>query len=84
MKDRQSILRKNLRYLRCKNHITQEEMANFLGINSKSTISALENGEKTSKGYRNLTVEQLILMNKLFKISTDNLLFVDLEKRERE
>lgn len=84
MKDRQSILRKNLRYLRTKNHITQEEMAKLLGINSKSTISALENGEKTSKGYRNLTVEQLILMNKLFKISTDNLLFVDLEERDRE
>lgn len=84
IKDRQSILRKNLRYLRTKNHITQEEMAKLLGINSKSTISALENGEKTSKGYRNLTVEQLILMNKLFKISTDNLLFVDLEERDRE
>ena len=49
MKDRQSILRKNLRYLRCKNYITQEEMAKFLGINSKSTISALENGEKLAK-----------------------------------
>lgn len=84
IKDRQSILRKNLRYLRTKNHITQEEMAKLLGINSKSTISALENGEKTSKGYRNLTVEQLILINKLFKISTDNLLFVDLEERDRE
>lgn len=85
MKDMQNILRKNLKYLRVKNHITQEKMAKLLGINTKSSISEIENGKKTSKGcYRNLTVGQLILMNKLFKISTDNLLLVDLEERERE
>lgn len=86
MKDMQNILRKNLRYLRTKNHISQPSMAKLLGINTKSSISAIENGEKTStsKNYRGITVEQLILMKKLFKISTDNLLFVDLEERDQE
>lgn len=86
MKDMQNILRKNLRYLRTKNHISQQSMAKLLGINTKSSISAIENGEKnsTSKNYRGITVEQLILMKKLFKISTDNLLFVDLEERDQE
>lgn len=82
MKDMQNILRKNLRYLRTKNHITQQSMAKLLGINTKSNISEIENGTKTANGYRNLTVDQLILMNKLFKIPTDKLLFVDLEERE--
>lgn len=84
MKDMQNILRKNLRYLRTKNHITQQSMAKLLGINTKSSISEIENGEKIAKGYRNLTIDQLILMKKLFKISTDNLLFVDLEERDGE
>lgn len=84
MKDMQNILRKNLRYLRTKNHITQQSMAKLLGINTKSSISEIENGTETANGYRNLTVNQLILMNKLFKIPTDKLLFVDLEERERE
>lgn len=84
MKDMQNILRKNLRYLRNKNHITQQSMAKLLGINTKSSISEIENGEKTAKGYRNFTIDQLILMKKLFKISTDNLLFVDLEERDGE
>lgn len=84
MKDMQNILRKNLRYLRTKNHITQQSMAKLLGINTKSSISEIENGEKTANDYRNLTVDQLILMNKLFKIPTDKLLFVDLEEREHE
>lgn len=84
MKDMQNILRKNLRYLRTKNHITQQSMAKLLGINTKSSISEIENGTETANGYRNLTVDQLILMNKLFKIPTDKLLFVDLEERERE
>lgn len=84
MKDMQNILRKNLRYLRNKNQITQQSMAKLLEINTKSSISEIENGEKTAKGYRNLTIDQLILMKKLFKISTDNLLFVDLEERDGE
>lgn len=84
MKDMQNFLRKNLRYLRTKNHITQQSMAKLLGINTKSSISEIENGTKTANDYRNLTVDQLILMNKLFKIPTDKLLFVDLEERECE
>lgn len=84
MKDMQNFLRKNLRYLRTKNHITQQSMAKLLGINTKNSISEIENGTKTANGYRNLTVDQLILMNKLFKIPTDKLLFVDLEERECE
>lgn len=85
MNDMQNILRKNLRYLRIKNHITQEKMAKLLEINTKSSISEIENGRKTIKGcYRNLIADQLILMNKLFKISTDKLLFVDLEERDGE
>ena len=76
--DKLILFRKNLKYLRRKREITQTKIANILGLTSKAGISDLENGRKE----RDLSVTQLIILAEYFEISTQALLFIDLEKED--
>ena len=76
--DKLILFRKNLKYLREKHELTQTQLANILGINSKGGISDLETGRKN----RDISVTQLMILTEYFKISTQALLFIDLEKED--
>lgn len=78
IEDKLMLFRKNLKYLREKHGLTQTQLANILGINSKDGISDLETGRKN----RDISVTQLIILAEYFEISTQALLFIDLEKED--
>lgn len=62
----------NLRHLRSRNHWSQDELAEKLGI-TRSKLNAHENGKTL-----NPTAEDLIAFSGFFKISIDSLLKIDL------
>jgi transcriptional regulator with XRE-family HTH domain len=64
----------NLRYLRKRKALSQDEMAFTLGI-SRSKLNAHENGQTI-----NPTVEDLLNFSSYFKFSIDNLIKVDMTK----
>lgn len=64
----------NIRFLRNRKKLSQDEMAFILGI-SRSKLNAHENGQT-----RNPTVEDLISFSAHYKMSIDSLLKVDLSK----
>ena len=67
------IIRANVRFLRKQNGYTLQQFANILGM-SKSSISSFESG------YSGISLETLIKIKTLFKVSIDDLLFKDLTK----
>lgn len=67
----------NLKYLiKSTKGLTQKDVADEIGASSASTISSYVTG-----GYP--TVPSLIKISKLFKVSTDDLLFKDLRKSSK-
>lgn len=64
----------NLRLLRKRKNLSQDEMAFSLGI-SRSKLNAHENGQTI-----NPTVEDLVNFSTYFKFSIDNLIKVDMQK----
>lgn len=64
----------NIRFLRNRKKLSQDEMASILGV-SRSKLNAHENGQT-----RNPTVDDLIDFSAHFKMSIDSLLKVDLTK----
>jgi transcriptional regulator with XRE-family HTH domain len=64
----------NIRHLRRRKHLSQDEMAFSLGV-SRSKLNAHENGQTI-----NPTVEDLISFSHYFKLSIDNLIKTDLSK----
>lgn len=66
-------LRSNVRHLRKEHGYTLQEFANILGM-SKASISSFESG------YSGVSLETLIKIKTLFKVSIDDLLFKDLTK----
>jgi transcriptional regulator with XRE-family HTH domain len=67
-------LGKNIKYLRRKAGMTQEDLANQLSLQN-SAIG------KWERGHNLPTVDTLIVLSGLFSVSTDELLSIDLEAR---
>lgn len=59
----------NLKKIREQNGYTQDEMANMLGYNSKSTYSMKENGT------RKITIEDAHKISKIFKKPIEEIFF---------
>ncbi len=66
-------LRTNVRFLRKQNGYTLQQFASILGM-SKASISSFESG------YSGISLETLIKIKTLFKVSIDDLLFKDMTK----
>lgn len=64
----------NIRHLRRRKHLSQDEMAFSLGV-SRSKLNAHENGQTI-----NPTVDDLVSFSNYFKLSIDNLIKTDLAK----
>jgi transcriptional regulator with XRE-family HTH domain len=60
-------LKENLKTLRKKNGITQQEIAEYLGIDTTSY-------GRIERGVRNLSADRLELIAKFYKVSVNNLL----------
>lgn len=60
-------LNERMKELRTQLHLSQEYVANFLGIN-RATFTQMENGK------RKITAEEVSKLSKLFGISADSLL----------
>jgi transcriptional regulator with XRE-family HTH domain len=66
---------KNLKYLRTKYDMTQEDMAKLLGFKGKSSYCLIE------KGKTELSIEKLMIVSDYFGITLDELIRQDLSKR---
>lgn len=66
---------KNLRYLRRKNHYSQDDLASYLGYKSYSAIQKWEDDSSKPSPY---VINQLC---ELFKVTIDELINVDLEHK---
>jgi transcriptional regulator with XRE-family HTH domain len=64
----------NIRFLRQRQEVTQDVMANGIGI-SRSTLNSYENGS-----IKNPTLEALVNFSDYFKISIDTLIKVDISR----
>jgi Predicted transcriptional regulators len=74
MKEQKVFFPSNVRFLRERKKLTQEHMANILGI-SRSKLNALESGQTKAP-----QPEDFLNYSEYFKISVDTLLKVDLSK----
>lgn len=66
----------NLRYLRRKKEISQDDMAKFLGFSGKSSLSAVETGKV------GISVENLEKISDFFGVTMDQLVKTDLSKED--
>jgi transcriptional regulator with XRE-family HTH domain len=66
----------NLTYLRKKNGFSQDKVGDAIGVN-RYIISNIENGRSQP------SIQQLLLLSKLFKISIDQLLTQDISKTDQ-
>lgn len=66
---------KNIKFLREKNKMSQEDMANLLGFKSQCSVSLAEKGE------RQLSVENLEKISDFFGVTIDQLVKKDLSKQ---
>lgn len=64
----------NVKFLREKNKMSQEDMANLLGFKSQCSVSLVEKGE------RQLSVENLEKISDFFGVTMDQLVKKDLSK----
>lgn len=64
----------NIKFLREKNNMSQEDMANLLGFKSQCSVSLAEKGE------RQLSVENLEKISDFFGVTMDQLIKKDLSK----
>ncbi|WP_214226651.1 helix-turn-helix domain-containing protein [Pedobacter sp. B4-66] len=74
MKEQKVFFPSNIRFLRERKKLTQEHMANILGI-SRSKLNALESGQTKAP-----QPEDFLNFSEYFKISVDTLLKVDLSR----
>ena len=72
-KENLKYLRTNVRFLRKQHGYSLQEFADILGM-SKASISSFESG------YSGISLEPLIKIKTLFKVSIDDLLFKDMTK----
>jgi transcriptional regulator with XRE-family HTH domain len=64
----------NIKFLRHRKEVTQDVMANGIGV-SRSTLNSYENGS-----IKNPTLEALVNFSKYFKISIDTLIKIDITR----
>jgi transcriptional regulator with XRE-family HTH domain len=69
---------KNLKYLRTKYDMTQEDMAKLLGFKGKSSYCLIE------KGKTELSIEKLMIVSDYFGITLDELIKQDLTERSEK
>lgn len=71
-----AVFRKNLRYLRRRNGFSQDFIAQFLHKKSYTTIQKWETGDSQP------SIKECLALCRLFNVSIDDLINVDLEESE--
>ena len=76
MKEQGNDLSKRIRFLRVRKGMTQEQLANAMGLKNRDSISKIELGKQ------DISTQQISLLADIFDVSISYLLFGQVDKEE--